>query len=74
MNLNQPHAAWLFRDLNRRIDNIHLRSRRNDVKQRFDIVIAQTNAAGADAHADAKIRVRTVQQVHTAICGKGGIA
>ena len=52
MDLNQTAAIRLYRYLDRRVNDIHLSAWRNGVVQRLDIVVAQTNTAGADAHAD----------------------
>ena len=35
--------------------------------ERFDVVIAQANAAGADAHPDPKIRIRSVQKINPTV-------
>ena len=48
---SQPDGRHpLFRHFNRRIDDIHFRARGDHAVERFDVVIAQANAAGADAH------------------------
>ncbi|CDM99468.1 hypothetical protein KPSB59_1040029 [Klebsiella quasipneumoniae subsp. quasipneumoniae] len=70
VNFDQTAAVRLHRRLNRRVDNIHLRARRDRVVQRLDIVVAQTNTAGADAHADAEIGIGAVQEIDSAIGGK----
>ena len=68
MDLNQTDATWLFRHFNRRINDIHFRARGDHAVERFDIVIAQANAAGADAHPDPEIRIRSVQKINPTIC------
>ena len=70
MDLNQTAAIRLNRRLDRRVDNVHLRARRDSVVQRLDIVIAQTNAAGTDAHTDAEIGIGAVQEIDSAIGGE----
>lgn len=58
----------LFRYFNRRINDIHFRAVGDHAVERFDIVIAQANAAGADAHPDPEIRIRSVQKINPTIC------
>ena len=70
MDLNQTATVRLYRRLDRRVDNIHLRARRDGVVQRLDIVVAQTNTAGADAHTDAEIGIGAVQEIDSAIGGE----
>jgi hypothetical protein len=55
VNLNPAAAVRLGGILHRLIDDLHARPDRNVIKQVFDVVITQADAALADAQPNAKL-------------------
>ncbi len=65
MHFNVARTVRLYAGFDRLIDELNARANRHIVEQPFDVVSTQTYTAVADAQADTKVSVGTVNRIET---------